>query len=252
MTEAVPALGVSGVSFGYGRRADGAAFAIRDIDFQVGAGEFTALLGVNGAGKTTLLAVVTRLFDAGSGSVKVCGFDMAKHPRDALARMGVVFQQATLDLDLTVRQNLSYAAGLRGLAKADYGPRIDMLLQRFALAERAGDKVRSLNGGHRRRVELARALLHRPRLLVLDEPTVGLDVPSRRALVEHVHALCREEGVAVLWATHLFDEILPEDRVVVLDRGRVVATGSVPEIKARADAPSLDRAFHALVGRNAA
>lgn len=246
----VPALELTGVGFGYAGRSGG--FAIRDIGFQVAPGGFTALLGVNGAGKTTLLAVITRLFDAAAGTVAVCGHDLRRDPRKALACMGVVFQQSTLDLDLSVRQNLVYAAGLRGMSRRDYAPRIAALLDRFALAERAGERVRQLNGGHRRRVELARALLHRPRLLVLDEPTVGLDVPSRRALVEHVHALCREEGVAALWATHLFDEIGAEDAVVLLDRGQVVASGSVADLKARADAPSLDRAFHALVGSNAA
>ncbi|MCH7478182.1 MAG: ATP-binding cassette domain-containing protein, partial [SAR324 cluster bacterium] len=119
------------------------------------------------------------------------------------ANIGVVFQQPTLDLDLTVRQNLLYHAALHGLGRTESLARIETELGRLGMAERARERVRRLNGGHRRRVEIARALLHRPGLLLLDEPTVGLDVPTRQAIVAHVHSLAREDGVAVLWATHL-------------------------------------------------
>ncbi|HYC03159.1 MAG TPA: ABC transporter ATP-binding protein [Azospirillaceae bacterium] len=249
MSTDVPSLEVEGVRFGYGGAK---GFALQDVGFTVPAGSFTGLLGVNGAGKSTLLGVLTRLFEPTAGTVRVCGHALADRPLRALAAMGVVFQQPTLDLDLTVRQNLSYAAGLRGMARRDADARIAGLLERFALADRAGAKVRLLNGGHRRRVELARALLHRPRLLILDEPTVGLDLPSRRALVEHVHALCREEGVAALWATHLIDEVRDGDRAVLIDHGRVVAEGAVPELLAHSGAASLEGAFQALTGRAAA
>ena len=242
-------LEVEGIRFSYGGAR---GFALDGVGFTVPAGGLTALLGVNGAGKSTLLAVLTGLFRPTAGEVRVCGRSLRREPLAALVAMGVVFQQPTLDLDLSVRQNLAYAAGLRGMAGRDAGPRIDALLERFGLADRAGAKVRLLNGGHRRRVELARALLHRPRLLVLDEPTVGLDLPSRRALLEHVHALCREDGVAALWATHLFDEVAPGDRAVVIDRGRVVAEGPVEGLVERAGADSLEQAFRALTGRAAA
>lgn len=236
------ALSVDGLSFAYGK----GGFALRDVGFDVTPGRFTALLGANGAGKSTLMGLLTRLFTPDDGVIKVCGQDMGRHPRACLAAMGVVFQQPTLDLDLTVRQNLTYAAGLRGLPRALVAPRIADLLGRFALTERAGDKVRLLNGGHRRRVELARALLHRPPLLILDEPTVGLDAPSRRDLVAHVHRLCADEGVAVLWATHLFDEVWAQDDVVLLHRGRVRATGGVADLLARTGTGNLADAFHAL------
>lgn len=248
----VPALDLRGVGFGHRAGPGGRGFALHDVSFSIAPGRFAALLGVNGAGKSTLLSVVTRLFDAGSGTVTVCGHPLATEPLKALACMGIVFQQPTLDLDLSVRQNLAYAAGLRGMAPRETRPRIDGLLAQFELEARAADKVRTLNGGHRRRVELARALLHRPRLLILDEPTVGLDVPTRRALVEHVHAICREDGVAVLWATHLIDEVGPDDQVVVLHQGRVLTDGSVAEVKTRTQAASLNQAFHALIGRSAA
>lgn len=240
----MPALAILGLGFRYAK----GGFALEGVGFSVARGRFTALLGANGAGKSTLMGLLTRLFTPDTGEIHVCGHDLRRTPRAGLAAMGVVFQQPTLDLDLTVRQNLIYAAGLRGLSRADSAPRIAELLDRFALTDRAGDKVRLLNGGHRRRVELARALLHRPRLLILDEPTVGLDAPSRRDLVDHVHRLCTEDGVAVLWATHLFDEVRESDDVVLLHRGRVRAVGSVPELKVEAGADSLADAFHVLTG----
>lgn len=244
MTET--ALEVQGVSYGYTR----AVKALDLVSFTVPAGRFTALLGPNGAGKTTLMALVTRLFSAEAGSIRVCGHDLARQPRAALAAMGVVFQRPTLDVDLSVEQNLRYAAALYGMA--DVGSRIAEVLGRMRLTEQARNKVRTLSGGMKRRVEIGRALLHRPQLLVLDEPTVGLDMESRRDLVEHVHALCRDEALAVLWATHLIDEILAEDRVVLLSRGKVRATGATGEVVAAAGAPDLGAAYRRLTERLAA
>lgn len=241
-----PALEVEGLSFAYGRDAR----ALDNVSFRVPAASFTALLGPNGAGKTTLMGLVTRLF-AGQGRITICGFDLARAPLPALASLGVVFQRPTLDLDLSVERNLAYAAGLYGLDRARARARIEAVLARLELAERRGARVRTLSGGLRRRVELARALLHEPRLLVLDEPTVGLDIDSRRALVEHVHGLCREQGIAALWATHLVDEVWAEDRLVVLDRGRVVAEGEVERVVAGCGEASLAGAFRRLVARAA-
>jgi len=141
----------------------------------------------------------------------------------ALAQLGVVFQQSTLDLDLTVRQNLRYFAALHGVSGRDADTRITAALEQLDMAERAGEKIRNLNGGHRRRTEIARALLHNPKVLLLDEPTVGLDAPTRAALVEYVHGLCTETGVTVLWTTHLTDEVWDTDQVILLHRGRVLA-----------------------------
>lgn len=237
-----PALAVDQLCFAYGK----GGFALDGVGFAVAPGRFTALLGANGAGKSTLMGLLTRLFTPASGTITIGGHDLRREPRAGLAAMGVVFQQPTLDLDLSVRQNLTYAAGLRGLSRADMAPRIAELLDRFGLSARAGEKVRLLNGGHRRRVELARALLHRPRLLILDEPTVGLDAPSRRDLVDHVHRLCAQDGVAVLWATHLFDEVRDGDDVVLLHRGRVRATGGVADLLNRSGADNLADAFQVL------
>lgn len=244
---AVPALRVEGLvhEFGPKRALDGVAFTILP-------GDFTVLLGLNGAGKTTLYSLITRLYNNRSGSIRIFGYDVRKQPSKALARIGVVFQQPTLDLDLTVEQNLHYHAALHGISRTEARGRIDVELKRADLFDRIHDKVRSLSGGQRRRVELARALLHRPQLLLLDEPTVGLDIGSRQAIVSHVRRLCQEDKLAVLWATHLIDEVDEGDQVIVLHQGRVLAEGSVPEVVRRAGAAHVREAFTNLIAKASA
>ncbi len=236
------ALTVENLSYAYTRRGR----ALDGVSMEVPEGSFTALLGPNGAGKTTLMALVTRLFEAREGTIRVCGLDLRRSSTAALARMGVVFQRPTLDLDLSVAQNLDYAAALHGLGRAETRRRTEEVLERLEMTAFRRRRVRTLSGGERRRIELARALLHTPRLLVLDEPTVGLDIESRRAIVEHVHRLCREDGVAVLWTTHLIDEIREGDRVVVLHRGRVRARGTLTELLRHTGADGLGEAFRRL------
>ncbi len=182
-------LAVDELSFAYA-----GGFALERVSFVVRAGEFTALLGPNGAGKTTLFSLITRLFESPRGSIAIGGADLRRQPARALAAVGIVFQQPTLDLDLSVHQNLRYFAGLHGLSGRVAEQRIAAELDRLGLTDQRRERVRRLSGGYRRRVELARALLHRPRLLLLDEPTVGLDVPSRRRIVDHVHRLALRRG----------------------------------------------------------
>lgn len=214
------ALQVSDLSFAYGTRD-----ALRQLDFSLPAGQFASLLGPNGAGKSTLIALLTRLYDVQCGEIRVGGHSLQTSPRPALRQLGVVFQQSTLDLDLSVEQNLRYHVALHGLSRREGSVRIDTELARQELTERRHERVRNLNGGHRRRVEIARALLHEPRLLLLDEPSVGLDPGSRLALGQHVRQLCREQGISVLWATHLLDEVQPSDTLLILHQGRLVASG---------------------------
>ncbi|MDQ0327596.1 ABC-2 type transport system ATP-binding protein [Rhodopseudomonas julia] len=235
------ALLIENLSFSYRDKP-----VLDDVGFAVEKGRFTALLGPNGAGKTTLFSLITRLLETSLGRILIAGRDTREAGAAALASLGIVFQQPTLDLDLTVRQNLAYFARLRGLSLKEAGRRIDRELTRFDMAERARETVRSLNGGHRRRVEIARALLHDPDLLLLDEPTVGLDAPSRKAIVSHVHALAGERDVGILWATHLIDEIREEDALVILHEGRVVARGISADIVARSGPGSLDTTFTML------
>jgi ABC-2 type transport system ATP-binding protein len=235
---AEPFLRVDNVSFSYGGRP-----ALRDVSLSIPAQRFTALLGENGAGKTTLFALITRLLRAREGRIEICGVDVSLGG-SALAMLGIVFQAPTLDLDLTVRQNLRYFAGLHGLSAENADARIERELSRLGMLDRSREKVRRLNGGHRRRVEIARALLHDPKVLLLDEPTVGLDVPTRRAIVEHVHELA-ERGMAILWATHLIDEIRPTDDLIILHKGRIVAEGRAKTIVEAVGCETLDQAFEA-------
>lgn len=207
----------------------GARRALDGVSFIVERGRFCALLGPNGAGKSTLFGMLTRLFTPRTGHIAIAGHDMAHAPRAALARMGVVFQASTLDPDLTVRRNLLYFAALHGLSGREAETRAMAALERLGMAERADEKAARLNGGHRRRMEIARALIHRPDVLLLDEPTVGLDAASRAAITQHVHDLA-SGGLTVLWATHLVDEVRPQDRLVILHHGRVLADGEAGDI----------------------
>ena len=239
----VSALSVGGVSHAYGARR-----ALIDVDFKVAPASFTALLGLNGAGKSTLFSLVTRLFGIQTGRISIFGHDIGVAPGEALRLLGVVFQPRTLDLDLSVTQNLLYHAALHGIARSEARLRGGEVLARLGLADRAGSKVRDLSGGQMRRLEIARALLHRPRLLLLDEPTVGLDVKARADILKHVRQLVAEQGLGVLWATNLFDEIIPSGDLVVLHQGRVLAQGKVSRVIADAGAHDVNSAFMRLTG----
>ncbi|MDD9717636.1 ABC transporter ATP-binding protein [Dinoroseobacter sp. PD6] len=219
-------LSVRNLSFSYGSRR-----ALSDVSFDIPQGAFCALLGPNGAGKSTLFGLLTRLFTSPEGTITVAGHELRKTPRAALAEIGVVFQQSTLDLSLSVERNLKYFAALHGLAGAEAARRIDAALDRLDMAERRRETVRDLNGGHRRRTEIARALIHSPSVLLLDEPTVGLDAASRAAITAHVHELAAETGLTVLWATHLTDEIRDTDQLLILHKGEIRADGTAAEIR---------------------
>jgi ABC-2 type transport system ATP-binding protein len=239
----LPVLTVKDISYWYGSK-----HALDDVSFEVFPGRVTALLGPNGAGKTTLFSLITRLFDAPTGRIEICGRSASEWGAKALSPLGVVFQQPTLDLDLTVKQNLSYFAALRGLKRKDAEEHMLRALKALDMEERIGERVRALNGGHRRRVEIARALLHSPQLLLLDEPTIGLDDPTRRAIVRHVHQLARTDNIGVLWATHLFDEVEPDDDLLVINRGKIVARGKAKDVVAETGAKNLGGAFRLLIG----
>ncbi|MEN9903995.1 MAG: Daunorubicin/doxorubicin resistance ATP-binding protein DrrA [Pseudomonadota bacterium] len=241
MKEAV--LEVAGLVKRYGDKT-----ALAGIDLNIRAGEMVALLGPNGAGKSTLMQLLTGLFVADQGRIRVLGQDMRTDATRALASLGVVFQQFALDLDLSVRANLLFHTDLHGLPRRLALSRIDEGLEAVGLAGDASRPVRALSGGNRRRIELARAMLHRPRLLLMDEATVGLDPVSRRQLTQAVVELCRQHDVAALWTTHLVDEVAQADRVLVLHRGQVLFDGAIPSCLARTGAPDLESAFLQLTG----
>jgi ABC-2 type transport system ATP-binding protein len=166
---------------------------------------------------------------------------------ECLRQMGIVFQQPTLDLDLSVEQNLYYHCALHGLSRRDATRRIAAEIERVGLVDQRRDKTRQLSGGQRRRIEIARALLHQPRLLLLDEPTVGLDIASRQFMLDHVRRLCRDEGLAALWATHLIDEVGEGARVIVLHKGEVLADGAAAQLLGQRRASSMRAVFETLV-----
>jgi ABC-2 type transport system ATP-binding protein len=226
----------------------GAIRAVDGVSFTASAGEFIALLGPNGAGKTTLFQLLSGLFVPDRGRIEIMGHDMSRDPVPALAMLGIVFQQPTLDLELSVTGNLLFHAGLHGIARSVAKPRIERELARLGLIERAHDKAGQLSGGNRRRVELARALLHEPRVLLMDEATVGLDPASRSDLLKLILSLRSERSVAVLWATHLCDEVTNADRVVVLHHGKVLADTAPAQFVAKAGTATIEQAFLALTG----
>lgn len=235
------ALSVTGIRKRFGERE-----VLHGISFDIAPSEFVALLGPNGAGKSTLFQILTGLYAADAGTVTIGGHTLdgpASWPA-ALAALGVVFQQPALDLDLDVRANLDFHAALHGLGSAR--ARTDALLARFGLADRDRERCRNLSGGMRRKVELARALLSEPRILLMDEATVGLDPASRVQLVEDVRRSCEAEQRAVLWATHLTEEAARADRVIVLHQGNILYDGPVAGLLERAEADTIEAAFLGL------
>ncbi len=236
-------LRVSAVEKSYGDKK-----ALDGVSLHVGAGEFVALLGPNGAGKTTLFQLLSGLFVPDVGNIAIHGHDIRRHPIRALATLGIVFQQSTLDLDLSVAANLRFHARLQGMRAKRAARRIEEELQRLGLLEDAQQQCRNLSGGNRRKVELARALVHEPSLLLMDEATVGLDPGSRQSLVDYVHRLCRERQMGVLWATHLVDEAERADRVLILNKGRLLKSQRPEELVRSSGKATLADAFLDLTG----
>lgn len=230
----------------------GTHIALDRLSLSLAPGSWTALLGPNGAGKSTLFALLTGLFGADEGEVMIHGHDLRRHAPRALREVGVVFQQPALDLDLTVQANLMFHAELHGLPRPLARTRIDARLAAHGLADERQRQVRELSGGNRRKVELARALLHAPQLLLMDEPTVGLDPRSRRELLATIADEARTRGTAVLWATHLVDEAAAADRVLVLHEGRLLADGTPADVAATLGGDSLEQAFLRATAKAAA
>jgi len=241
---AAAALQVREVVKSYGR-----VTALDGVSLHVEPGELVVLLGPNGAGKSTLFQLLSGLFTPDAGAILIEGRDMRRESVAALAAIGVVFQQPTLDLELTVIANLRFHARLHGMPAALREQRIEQELVRLGLSEVGKSSCRNLSGGNRRRVELARALLHGPRVLLMDEATVGLDPESRHLLLQHVRELCRSRQLAVLWATHLVDEAADAERVYILDKGKLLKSGTPAQILAELGEQSMLDAFLKLTRR---
>lgn len=222
------ALAATDLSFHYGTRE-----ALSGFNLRVPTGKFTGLLGPNGGGKSTAFRVFATLARPQSGRVEIFGRDAIQHLQASRAAIGVVFQSPALDKKLSVEENLRYHGALYGLGGNKLKTRIEHLLKRFELSDRAEDRVEILSGGLKRRVEIAKALLNSPKLLILDEPTTGLDPGARRAVWNYLKSLRVEEGLTVLTTTHLLDEAEACDQICFLDGGRTVLEGTPQELKAR-------------------
>ena len=227
-------LAVSGVTHRYGD-----IVALDDVTFEVAEGERFGLLGPNGGGKTTLFRLISTLMQPTAGSVEVFGEDVSHNPDAVRRRLGVVFQHTALDVELTVQENLKTHAALVGVTGGTASERIADVLERLGLADRAKDRVKTLSGGLARRTDLARGLLHRPNLLLLDEPTAGLDPIARRELWDVLDGLRRANGTTQIVATHMMDEAERCDRIGILDRGKLVAIGRPEALKAELGAETL-------------
>lgn len=235
---------ITEVSHNFGQKR-----VLDQITLTIKKGTFCALLGPNGAGKSTLFSALTRLLIPTQGTIKIHGSDIHKNPRPALSNIGVVFQQQTMDLDLTVFQNLRYFGKLQGMSGRDLNQRIDQVLTLLNMAERSHEVVRTLNGGHRRRAEIARSLIHDPKVLLLDEATVGLDPETRKSITDDIHKIAQTKGKTILWATHLCDEVGDDDQLIILHNGKILRHGQAHEI---ANGGKLLDVFLSLTGRDQA
>lgn len=217
--------------------------ALQDLSLVLRPGELVALLGPNGAGKSTLMQLLTGLFSPDSGHIHIMGYNLQTAAPQALSHLGVVFQQAALDLDLSVKANLLFHTDLHGMPRHLAQARILEGLDLLGLVDHLNKQCRSLSGGNRRKIELVRALLHRPAVLLMDEATVGLDPASRAQILQAVHHLQKQFGVATLWATHLMEEVAHADRVIVLHKGLVRYEGQITDLLTNTSQASLEDAF---------
>jgi ABC-2 type transport system ATP-binding protein len=221
-----PTIKIEGLRHSYGERP-----ALKGVSFDVQPGEIFGLLGPNGSGKTTLFRILSTLMLPTSGRALIAGFDPARQPDEVRRRIGVVFQSQSIDTKLTAAENLWHQGHLYGLQGAVLRERIDQMLQRVGLADRSKEKVEKFSGGMQRRVELAKGLMHRPQILLLDEPTTGLDPGARRDLWQYLNELRLQERVSVIITTHLMEEAERCDRLAILNLGEVVALGTPAELR---------------------
>jgi ABC-2 type transport system ATP-binding protein len=234
-------LELKNIDFSYGKKR-----VLNNISFSIKEGTFSVLLGLNGAGKSTIFSLITRLQNLVVGEISINNFSI-KDYSNALKDIGIVFQEPTLDLDLTVKQNLYYYGSLKGLDFKETIFSIEDEIKKLELENHLDTQVRNLNGGHRRRVEILRALINKPKLLLLDEPTVGLDLKSRFDILAYVRELVKTKNISVLWITHLFDEVEQDDDITVIKAGEIVDSGIVKDIVNKYKQENLVETFNYLV-----
>lgn len=242
---------IIGLGHSYGEKA-----VLKNLSLSIEHGEIFGILGPNGAGKSTLINILITLIERDSGSVKISGIDIDDDPGAVRSLLGVVFQDSTLDERLTARENLYFHSRLYGIPAREIDARVSSALDAIGLADKAGELVMNLSGGMKRRLEIARAFIHKPSLLVLDEPTTGLDPQSRKMIWEQIRQLNRESGTTIVLSTHYLEEAENCSRIAIIDRGELIATGSPDEIRAQGASASimglkpstLEEAFIALTG----
>ena len=223
--------------------------AVRDVSFEVKAGEIFAFLGPNGAGKTTTIKILTTLLKPTSGEVQVDGFSPTRNQTEVRKRFGIVFQDPSLDDQLTAFENMDLHGALYAVPKNLRKERIEQLLNLFQLWDRRTDLVKNFSGGMRRRLEIARCMLHTPKIIFLDEPTLGLDPQTRNQLWTHIRRLNEDEGITVFLTTHYMEEAeRMANRIAIIDNGAIVAQGTLTELKEKTGADSLEAAFLQLTG----
>ncbi|MDP2792186.1 MAG: ABC transporter ATP-binding protein [Rectinemataceae bacterium] len=234
----------------------GGNVVLKNLSLSIRPGEIFGILGPNGAGKSTLINILITLIERGSGNVRIAGIDIDADPMTIRSRLGVVFQDSTLDERLTVRENLYFHSKLYGIPTQEINTRVSDALNEIGLGGRAGELVINLSGGMKRRLEIARALIHRPSILILDEPTTGLDPQSRKVIWERMRQLNHESGTTIVLSTHYIEEAENCNRIAIIDQGEIIAIGSPDEIRVHGGSvsitglkrPSLEDAFIALTG----
>lgn len=230
------------------RKTYGKTVALKGVSLSIRKGEIVGLLGPNGAGKSTLFQIAAGLFAPDGGTVNVFGMSYGVQSAEILNRLGVVFQARAIDLDMTVLANLRFHAALFGLGGKEAEARIADVATLLEITDLIKKPVRTLSGGNQRRVEVARALLNQPDLLLMDEPTVGLDPVTRQLVVRHIRDVRDRSGTSILWATHLIEELAGADRIILLRAGEIIHEGTPAELLARTGATTLTNAYVALTG----
>ena len=224
--------------------------AVDNIDFEVFEGEVFGFLGPNGAGKTTTISMLTTLLAPTSGEAKVAGFDVAREKDKVRESIGLIFQEPTLDEDLTAWENLKIHAALYHLPKDLYRQRVEEMLKMVKLWDRRGEMVKNYSGGMKRRLEAARGLLHHPKVLFMDEPTLGLDPQTRTKIWDYVLDLRKREKITLFMTTHYMEEAEYCDRVAIIDYGKLVAVGTPKQLKKKTKAKKMNDVFLELTGRD--
>ncbi|MBI4033618.1 ATP-binding cassette domain-containing protein [Candidatus Saccharibacteria bacterium] len=223
--------------------------AVDHINFEIYPGEIFAFLGPNGAGKSTTIKMLTTMLRPTSGKLLLAGYDVTKEQAKVRQSLGIVFQDPSLDEELTAKENMELHAALYHVPKAEQDKRIDELLKLVGLSERSGSFIKTFSGGMRRRLEIARGLLHHPKVLFLDEPTLGLDTQTRNVLWDYVKKLSKHEGMTIFFTTHYLDEAEEvAGRIAIIDHGKIVATGTAKELARQTGTKNLEQAYLKLTG----